>query len=60
LSVQPTGTNVQVTWSNPAFSLQAAPVVNGPWATVNGATNPFTAPSTNTMRFFRLVGTNSP
>ncbi len=60
LAVQPSGSNVQVTWGNSAFALQAAPAVTGPWATVNGATNPFTAPPTNTMRFFRLVGTNSP
>ena len=60
LSFQLNAQNVVLTWGNPAFYLQSATVVTGPWTTVPGAASPYDAARTNKSQFFRLVYTNSP
>jgi hypothetical protein len=54
LTIQQSGTNVVVTWSNPDFALQAAPAVTGTYTNVPGATSPFTNAITGSQQFFRL------
>ena len=45
---------VVLTWSNPAFLLQAAPAVTGTFTNVPNASSPYTNPISGPMRFFRL------
>jgi uncharacterized repeat protein (TIGR03803 family) len=45
---------VILSWSNPAFSLQSAPAVNGVYTNVPGATSPYTNAATGKAEFFRL------
>jgi len=48
------------TWSDAAFSLQAAPFASGPWTNVPGATSPFTNSSFNiSMNHSRPGGLDS-
>lgn len=56
LNVEPAGANgnVVLTWGNPAFTLQAAPAVNGPYATISEATSPYTNTVTAAQQYFRL------
>jgi hypothetical protein len=56
LAIQRSGTNLVVSWSDPQsfFSLQAAPVANGTYTNVPGATSPFTPAVTGAARFFEL------
>jgi hypothetical protein len=49
------GNTLVLSWSNPAFVLQAAPAAGGPFATIPGATSPFTNSITGACRFFRLL-----
>jgi hypothetical protein len=44
----------------PAFFLQAASGIAGPWKTVSGATSPYDATITDPAQFFWLVYTKSP
>jgi uncharacterized repeat protein (TIGR03803 family) len=60
LNLQLNGQNAVLTWGNPAFYLQTAAGITGPWTVVAGATSPYDAARTNRMQFFRLVYTNSP
>jgi hypothetical protein len=45
---------VILSWSNPAFALQAALAVTGTYTNVPGATNPYTNAVTGLRQFFRL------
>ncbi len=48
--------NLILSWSNPAFTLQTATNVTGPYLPISGATSPFTNnTTTNAAGFFRLV-----
>lgn len=47
--------NITLTWSNPAFTLQAAPNVTGTYTNVTGATSPYVVPASGAARFFRLT-----
>ncbi len=55
LTIAKSGNDVTLTWANPAFTLQAAPVVTGTYTNVTGATSPYTIPASGTARFFRLI-----
>ncbi len=54
LQIQLVGSNVVLTWSDPAFWLESAPTVTGPYAKVEGATSPYVVPVTGQAQFFRL------
>ena len=54
LSIRPEGNNVVLTWSNPAFALQAAPQAAGDFTNVPGAMSPHTNPAAGAQKFFRL------
>jgi uncharacterized repeat protein (TIGR03803 family) len=60
LNLQLNAPDSVLTWANPAFFLQTASGIAGPWTTVPGAASPYNAPVTKPMQFFRLVYTNSP
>ena len=54
LSIELVGTNAVLTWSNAAFNLQAAPLINGAYTNVPGATSPYTNPIVGPQQYFRL------
>jgi hypothetical protein len=54
LNIKVAGTNVILSWSNPVFSLQAAPNVTGTYSTISGANSPYTNSITGSQQFFRL------
>lgn len=56
LSIERVSDHVLVRWTNPAFILQSAPLVNGPYSTVSGATSPYTSEITGPQRYFVLSG----
>jgi uncharacterized repeat protein (TIGR03803 family) len=60
LNIQAGGQNQILTWGNPAFSLQTAPVLTGQWTTVFNAASPYTVSATNAQSFFRLAYPNTP
>jgi hypothetical protein len=45
---------VVLSWTNSTFTLQAAPVITGPYTNIPSATSPYTNVLTGTQRFFRL------
>lgn len=55
LAIQQVGTNVVLTWNDPSFSLQSAPLVTGSYTTVSGAISPYTNAITGTQEYFRLA-----
>lgn len=55
LNITSSGSNVTLTWTNSAFSLQAAPNVTGTYTNVPGATSPHVTPAGGAAKFFRLV-----
>jgi hypothetical protein len=55
LEVSYTDGNVTLTWSNPAFALQAATEVNGTYTNVVGAASGYTVPATEARTFYRLI-----
>ncbi len=56
LQIQTSGNNVVLTWNDPTFSLQSSAAVTGPYATLGGATSPFTTNATSSAQlFFRLI-----
>ena len=55
LKVEAHGNAIRLRWNNPAFALQAAPAVNGPYTNVSAATSPFTNAIAGPHGFFRLV-----
>jgi uncharacterized repeat protein (TIGR03803 family) len=56
LAAQISGGNLVLTWTNSAFSLQAAPTVTGAYTNVPSATSPFTNTVPASQQFFRLIG----
>lgn len=54
LVLTPNANQVVLSWSNPSFALQAAPVANGTYTNIPGATSPYTNPVTGSQKFFRL------
>lgn len=54
LNIQLVGNAVVLSWTNPAFFLQAAPTVTGVYVDVTSATSPYTNVITGTQKFFRL------
>ena len=55
LSIKIVGGNVVLEWTKPAFSLEAASSITGPWSRISGASSPYSAPATDSAKFFRLV-----
>jgi len=45
-----------LSWSEPGFTLQSAPEVTAAYATIPGATSPYTNSLSGSRRFFRLMG----
>lgn len=56
LSIVAQGSQVTLTWSSPAFSLQSSTNVAGPYTNVPNATSPYTTAVPGQQRFFRLEG----
>jgi uncharacterized repeat protein (TIGR03803 family) len=59
LNIQTSGSNMILTWGNPAFSLQTAPTASGIYTNMPGAASPYTNTITGSQMFFRLQA-NSP
>lgn len=47
-------TNLVLSWDDPSFQLQSAPIVSGPYTNIPGATSPYTNAATSPQQFFRL------
>ena len=56
LNAQSLGSAIMLSWSNPAYDLQAAPTVTGTYTNIHGATSPHTNAIFGPQKFFRLVG----
>ncbi len=54
VKIQSSGGNLILNWTNPAFTLQAAPNVTGVYTNIPGATSPYTNPMTGSQQYFRL------
>jgi hypothetical protein len=54
LTLQRLGNNVVLSWSNPGFSLQAAPAPGVGFTNIPAASSPYTNPITGSAKFFRL------
>ena len=54
LSIQPDGSNVVLSWADPAFALQAAPFATGTYTNIPGATSPYTNAANAAEKYFRL------
>jgi hypothetical protein len=54
LTIQSSGQDVILSWSNPAFSLQTACTVTGTYTNIPGATSPYTNNISGLQQFFRL------
>ena len=54
LHIRPIANAVELSWSNPAFSLQASTQVTGTYTNVPGATSPYTNTFGTPTKFFRL------
>ncbi len=48
------GNNVVLTWTNPAFALQAAPSITAAFTNIPSASSPYTNPISGSAKFFRL------
>jgi hypothetical protein len=55
LNIEQSGNNISLAWSNPAFRLQSASDVSGPYTDVSGAVSPYSQPITGASKFFRLI-----
>jgi uncharacterized repeat protein (TIGR03803 family) len=55
LNIALAGSEVTLTWSNPAFSLQSSTNLAGVFTNVPGATSPYTNAVTGRQQFFRLL-----
>lgn len=55
LNIQQVGPDVVLSWTDPAFRLQAAPEVAGVYTNVPGATSPYSTGISGGARFFRLI-----
>ena len=56
LNIQSLGDRVVLAWSDPSFSLEAAPTAMGVYTNVPGAASPFTNTISGSQAFFRLSG----
>ena len=56
LNYQIVGNAMVLSWTNAAFSLQAAPDVQGSYTNIPGATSPYAASLSGRQRYFRLIG----
>jgi len=54
LNIEPAGANVILTWSDTFASLQSAPLVNGVYTNVPGATSPYTNNINCPQKYYRL------
>ena len=54
LTIQVLGTDVVLSWTQPAFNLQASSEVSGGYTNITGATSPYTYPLSEGKKFFRL------
>jgi hypothetical protein len=54
LYITRSGTNAVLSWANPAFYLQSASVVQGPYTTIGGAGSPYTNGLGGSQKFYRL------
>jgi uncharacterized repeat protein (TIGR03803 family) len=54
LNIKPISHAVELSWSDPAFLLQASTLVTGVYTNVPGATSPYTNAINETTKFFRL------
>lgn len=59
LNMQNNRPDQKITWGNPAFSLETAATISGPWTTLTNA-SPYMINATNGQGFFQLVYTNNP
>jgi hypothetical protein len=55
LSIQKYSQFAVLSWSNPAFGLQAAPAASATFTNLSGATSPYTNFFSGTQQFFRLI-----
>jgi uncharacterized repeat protein (TIGR03803 family) len=55
LNIQLIANSAVLTWSDPGFSLQAAPLLGGTFTNVPGSTSPYTNAISGSQRYFRLV-----
>jgi len=55
LTITQSGADVTLTWSNPAFSLQASSGVTGTYTNITGATSPHVISAGEAHKFFRLA-----
>jgi hypothetical protein len=60
LNIEPSNGSAIISWLGEGFVLQSAPALTGPWEPVPNQSNPFTAPTTDPARFFRLVSSSRP
>lgn len=60
LSIGSMGNHTVVSWTNAGYLLQSAADIKGPFATIPGATSPYTNTSAGAGEFFRLVRNDSP
>jgi uncharacterized repeat protein (TIGR03803 family) len=54
LNAQISAGSLVINWTNAAFSLQAAPALSGPYATITNAVPPYQIAPTNQQQYFRL------
>jgi uncharacterized repeat protein (TIGR03803 family) len=54
LNAQISAGSLVINWTNSAFSLQAAPALSGPYATLTNAVPPYKITPTNQQQYFRL------
>jgi hypothetical protein len=55
VQITPSGTQIVLTWNNPAFNLQSSTNVAGPYTTISGATSPYTNTPSGKQLYFRLI-----
>jgi len=55
LDISPSDNGATLTWSNPVFTLQASPEVNGIYTNVPAAQSPYAVPTDGVQMFYRLI-----
>jgi uncharacterized repeat protein (TIGR03803 family) len=54
LFIQPSGTNIVLTWSDPYYALQVSTNVQGTYSNIVGSTSPYTTNTAGAQQFYRL------
>jgi hypothetical protein len=54
LQIEAAGTNVILTWTNPALGLETAAQLTGSYTNIVGASSPFTNAVISPQKYFRL------